>query len=74
MQSNQEAARRFQDSMGRSTPTEKIAFNIEIERYDLNGVHPSIYLLSASQDTMARERAESLGYLSCHRVSLAAAK
>lgn len=51
---------------------EKIAFNTEIEKRQLGGERPSLYLLSASQDSKAREHATSLGHVTCHRVSLVA--
>lgn len=51
---------------------EKIAFNTEIEKRQLGDNHPSLYLLSAAQDSKAREHATLLGHVACHQVSLVA--
>lgn len=51
---------------------EKIAFNTEIEKRQLGREPPFMYLLSATQDSKARDHATSLGHVTCHRVSLVA--
>ena len=51
---------------------EKIAFNIEIEKRQLDNEYPSLYLLLIIQNNKIREHVISLKYIFYYRISLIA--
>ena len=52
--------------------TGKIAFNIEIEKVEIDSVRPSIFQPSLSQDNNTRQLSAATGQLECYRVSVVA--